>query len=253
MPRRLRKQILYGAFYLLVLALIGFGIYFLFFKPAPSCYDGIKNQDEVEVDCGGVCSGVCSTIKIKPLESVGQILILHPDEEHMSIFAQINNPNLDYAAKSFAYNFSLYDSSDTVVKSFRGSSFIYPGEAKYILVPNFPNVNFSRVSFAAENPEWVSSQEQKGAPNLVLVGAGVNVKEGKLVVEGNIVNKDIVIVPHVTVLATFTGDLGQVAGASETEVTDLSPGESRAFSIVHPNIERVDLTATKIFLYAQSP
>ena len=251
MPRRLRKQILYGAFYLLVFALIWGGIYFLFLKPAPSCYDKVKNQDEVEVDCGGVCSGVCSTVKIKPLESVVQILTLRPDAEHMSLFAQINNPNLDYMAKSFIYNFSLYDSSDKVVKSFRGSSFIYPGEAKYILVPNFPNIDFSRVGFTAESPEWVSSKEASGAPNLALVGAQVNMKEGKLVVEGNIVNKDVIVVGSVLALATFTGDLGQIAGVSQTEVADLSPGETRAFSIVHPNIERVDLAATKIFLYAQ--
>ena len=27
--------------------------------PLPSCSDGIKNQDEVEIDCGGVCTA-CS-------------------------------------------------------------------------------------------------------------------------------------------------------------------------------------------------
>ena len=86
---------------------------------------------------------------------------------------------------------------------------------------------------------------------MALVGAQVNMKEGKLVVEGNIVNKDVIVVASVLALATFTGDLGQIAGVSQTEVADLSPGETRAFSIVHPNIERVDLAATKIFLYAQ--
>ncbi len=253
MPRRLRKQILYGAFYLLVLAVLGGGIYFAFFKPAQSCYDKIQNQDEVEVDCGGVCSNICTPVKIKPIELYGQILTLRPDAEHMSLVAQINNPNLDYSAKGFSYTFSLYDSSGTVIKSLTGTSFIYLGEAKYILVANVPRVDFSRVSFMAKNTEWVPSKDATGPPNLALVGAQVNVKEGKLVVEGSIANKDIIIVGQVTVLALFYGNLGQIAGASQTEVTDLSLGETRAFSVVHPNIENIDLTATKIFLYAERP
>ena len=181
MPRRLRKQILYGAFYLLVLVLIGGGIYFTFFKPAPSCYDNIRNQDEVEIDCGGVCSSVCSTVKIKPLEVNGQILTLRPDEKHMSILAQINNPNLDYMAKSFVYNFSLYDSADKIVKSFSGNSFIYSGEAKYILIPNFPNVVYSRIGFTAENVNWISTLDATAAPNIASVGARNKLEEGKLV------------------------------------------------------------------------
>ena len=74
-----------------------------------------------------------------------------------------------------------------------------------------------------------------------------------MVIEGNITNKDVVIVGSITILATFLGNVDQVAGASETEVTDLSPGETRAFSIVHPNIQNVDLSATKVFIYARRP
>ena len=27
--------------------------------PCPTCTDGIKNQNETEIDCGGICGGVC--------------------------------------------------------------------------------------------------------------------------------------------------------------------------------------------------
>lgn len=251
MPRRIRKQILYGAFYLLILVIIVGWAYFAFLKPAPSCYDKIKNQDETEVDCGGVCSGICSPIHAKPIQSIGQILTLYPDGDSMSILAQINNPNLNYMANNFTYTFSLYAGGDQPVRTFQGTSFIYPGETKYILVPNVPRVDFSRIDFTAGDMDWVPSGDIRGAPNLTVVGAEMNVKEGKLVIEGTMANKDIVIVGNVTVFATFGGALGQTAGASQTEVTDLSPGETRAFSIVHPNIENIDLTATKIFLYAR--
>ena len=254
MPRRLRKQILYGVFYLLVLALIGGGVYLAFFKPAISCYDKIKNQDEVEVDCGGVCSGLCVPIRAKPIESVGQILVLYPESDSMSILAQIKNPNPDYAAKYFTYAFSFYDDTNNPIRVFQGTSFMYPGETKYILVPNVPSVDFLRVEFSAENIDWVPAKNEHGAPRVSIVGPEVNpTEDGRLVIEGTIVNNDVVILVNIAVLATFGGPLGQTSGASQTEVIGLSPGEARAFSIVHPGLENIDLTATKIFIYAQRP
>ncbi len=254
MPKRIRKQIIYGTFFLLVWVLLIGGVYFRFFKPAASCHDHIKNQDETEIDCGGVCSNICKPIHALPIVMVGNPLIFTPVAGHESILAQVTNPNLDYAAKSFSYIFTLSDASGTAIKTFSGDSFMYPGEAKYILVPNFDALNFSKIDFSVENIKWVPSAETKGAPNIVLVGANMNSQDGNLVVEGSISNKDAITIPKITVLATFTGSLGEVlVGVSETEIDDLSPGENRSFSIVHPNIATVDLNATKIYIYAQRP
>ena len=49
---RLLKQFLYGTFYLVILAAVGWGIYSFEFKPAPSCFDNQQNGGEGGVDLG---------------------------------------------------------------------------------------------------------------------------------------------------------------------------------------------------------
>ena len=57
MNKYIKKQIIIAFVYLIILAVIGTGFYFLFLKPTlPSCSDKIQNQGEAGVDCGGPCS-----------------------------------------------------------------------------------------------------------------------------------------------------------------------------------------------------
>jgi len=50
MAYRIRKQITISIIVILFLALVGVGVYYVFLKPGPTCFDGIKNQDEEEID-----------------------------------------------------------------------------------------------------------------------------------------------------------------------------------------------------------
>ena len=244
---------MYGTFYLLFWVVVFGFIYVVFLKPKPTCFDKVLNQDEVEIDCGGVCTNVCIPFHALPIESVGQVTVLYPDEGHMSILARIRNPNTDYLVKSFLYTFILRDKQNTVVQTLEARSFIYPGETKYVLLPNIERVSFAGIEFKTDKVQWILAEGEPGPANVSAQGAEMRVKNGMLVVEGNVSNNDIALVPETTVIATFTGSLGQIAGASQTEISNLAPGEKRAFSIIHPDIPTVDLSATKIFVYPRRP
>jgi len=253
MSTRRAKQIIYGIFYVFVFGLLVGGVYYLFLKPVPSCFDGIKNQGEEGIDCGGQCAAPCSLKTVKPIETVGKILTFVPDQDHLSLLVQISNPNPDYAARNFSYSFSIYDNQGGLIQSFGGSSFAYAGEIKYILVPNAPvprTGSFGKVEFRAENMDWVPASGLKGPPNIAVLNIDARSASTSLTVDGRVANNDTVTFPQLTIIALFKGQYGQIAGASQTVVENLAPNESKPFFILHPPVPNVDIAGTRVFVYA---
>lgn len=252
MDRRPKKQLIYAASFFAFCAVLFSVFYFLFLKPAPSCFDGIQNQGEEGVDCGGPCAKVCIPQNIKPLVLADRILILRPAAGRISLLTQVSNPNYAYAARSFSYSFNLLDANGGVVQTFSGNSFIYAGEVKYVLIPNvaLPSVQYVNVDFKISGEDWVPAGDFAGPPKLNTTGAQTDVLAGRISVDGNITNVDTIPFSKVTIIAVFRGKLGEVAGASQTEVENLVPNVPRPFSVIHPPMQNIDVLGTKIFSYA---
>jgi len=228
----------------------------LFLKPAPSCFDGIQNQGEQGIDCGGPCALACVPRGIQPITLADPVIKLTPNVGHMTLIAHVLNPNTTFASKNFQYSFTLYDDQDNVEATYSGTSFIYAGEAKYILAPNLPvpQASFSRIDFKVQNTQWVPSESFAGHLALTLSGVNPHNASGTgITVDGQISNNDTVTFPSVTIVAVFKGNLGQPAGASQTELENLAPNTSQPFSIIHPNILNVNLPATQVYFYAARP
>jgi hypothetical protein len=252
MASRLQKQFFYGIFYIVFFAAIIVGSYYLFIKPAPSCFDNIQNQGEQGIDCGGPCAKICIPQTIKQI-AVSRPFAFVLDKSHIGLLAQINNPNSDYAAKNFSYKFSVYNNAGALIQSFSGESFAYAGEVKYVLVPNvsIPDTNFARTDFLVENTDWTPASQFGGLPMLSLSGVkNASAAGGVISANGQITNKDTISFSKVAVIAVFHGKFGQIDGASQTELENLSPNESRPFSITHPPLADVNLSATEIAAYA---
>ena len=253
MTRR-AKQVLYSSSYLVVFLLISFFVYLIFFKTEASCFDKVQNQGEGGVDCGGPCSEICRS-EVKPIEIVDEGRILRPDESHLSLLSKVRNPNLDYAARSFTYTFSLYDDKGSLTQNLSGESFIYAGEVdRYILLANlnFPNKEVSRVSIKIQDEKWVKAEDFP-RPKINIQNKETVSGSGGIEVQGRVVNLDSVILPAVKIIGLFYGQFGQIAGASESEVQDLIPNESRSFSINHPPILNINPKATHIFFFSRRP
>ncbi len=159
MPRRL-KQVIYGIFYLVFFALLGTGIYFLFLKPAPSCFDDKQNGTEEGIDCGlPACGKICLPSTLRDIAVLGEPNLFSIDDTHSTLLVALQNSNLDYAAKSFRYEAKLYDKKGAVSQTFSGNSFIYAGELKYIALPNVfaSKADLGMIEFAIQNPAWVQA------------------------------------------------------------------------------------------------
>ncbi len=109
-----RKAIILGIIILFILASV-FYIFWNFFRPEPSCFDGIKNGDESGVDCGGSCTIVCQADIIKPITRWDpRVFEFLPGV--WSVLVYVENPNTNIDGSYVPYKFTFYDSNNLVIK-----------------------------------------------------------------------------------------------------------------------------------------
>lgn len=250
---RLTKQVIYGLFYLIVFGLIILGVYYLFLKPAPTCFDGIQNQSEEGIDCGGPCAAGCLPGDIRPID-VGGVQVFSPNRTHISLLAKVQNYNTDYAAKGFHYDFKIYGKDGSVIGNFPGESFIYASEIKYLAVVrvNAPPVVVDRASLEISNPQWIKT-DGFTRPDLTLQNRQISVGSQNIEITGRAFNDDTIDFSAVSIIAVLIGQFNQPVGVSRTEISNLSPNEARSFIIHHPFVPGVNPDATKILFYALRP
>lgn len=116
-----RQQFKYGgivAVFLVVLLII---LYFFFFDAPETCYDDVKNQDEVRVDCGGACSSLC-TLGDEVIVLWSRVLERTSGE--IDVVARIQNPNPDAGTEELSYTFELYDDENLLIVERSGKTFV---------------------------------------------------------------------------------------------------------------------------------
>ncbi len=130
MEKRLLKQILIATIFFVFLIGISLLIYFAL-KPKPTCFDKIKNQNEVQVDCDGLCQP-CRLVN-KSLELKSAYAILY--DNRADLVARILNSETEYGVNNFKYTFKITDPLGGV-QEFTGEDyrdFILPAESKFII------------------------------------------------------------------------------------------------------------------------
>src|SRR4030042_4522578 len=116
--------------YLVVFGLIGTGSYFIF-RTAPTCTDKIQNQGETGIDCGGPCAK-CEEIPPAENLQVVEKAVVSAGEDKYDVLAKVSNPNSQLRAAKFDYAFELHDGAGKIILRSDGSSFVLPGQTKYI-------------------------------------------------------------------------------------------------------------------------
>ncbi len=246
------KQIVYGLFYLVILAAILYAAYLIWLKPAPSCFNGFKDAGEVGIDCGGICSKTCMPSGLSAIEIAAEPKIFHPTPSSISVMAQIQNKNAAFAAQTLPYKFGFYDANDNLLyEAPSGESFIYASEIKYVAEFNLQFADISKIAYAKFSmgePDWVSDS-LFGKPDLNIQSFNTSSSDAGVQVTGNLLNNGAISIPHVTILAVFYSNVGQPAGISKNEVDDVMPGERRPFLIFHPPLGNLNMSGTKVYLY----
>lgn len=246
-----RKIIITTILFLVIAVPVAFLFNYVFSKP-PTCFDGVKNQDEQGIDCGGnICAALCP-VSVKDLVTVWDPRLFKVADGLYSTVVYVENPNVNAGAKQVPYTFKFYDSVDknVVIAERSGVIDIYPEKAFPILETGISTGkrSASRVTFSFDRP----ARFEKMAPRVekVVVKDQVIVDEDTAPrVNARIQNVSVDTVKDVTVTAVIFDDQGNAIAVSQTFVEALTKNETRdiSFSWLQPFGKK----AVKIELYAK--
>ncbi len=245
MVNRTQRKIFYGAGYLLLFTLFGVLVYSAT-RQEPSCFDGVQNQEEEGIDCGGPCDEDCALRFLEaPRITDTKFVVV---DGFIVVVGELYNPNEAYGARLIDYTISVSSADGRVRYSTSGTTFLYGGERK-LIIEAIPEANvgvFERVEITIENPLW----ERIGAfsePRLTLLVESVvyNESEGGLRIHGRIRNEEARRASVVNIAAVLYDKNGRLAGASKTEIA-LEEFEEKEFVILHPFVDDINTELTAI-------
>lgn len=117
-----QRKLLYSSIVFIVLgSLIAFFL-ISFFSEKPTCFDGKKNGDELDIDCGGSCSKFCLSQTLPPIIIWQRVLRISSGV--YSAVAYVENPNLGMIAFNVPYSFRVYDEKNILIIEKTGTTFI---------------------------------------------------------------------------------------------------------------------------------
>jgi len=248
MEYRLRRQLTIGTIFFIFIGIIIISI-FVSQKTVGTCYDGILNQNEENIDCGGSCSA-CIDIYFNDIEVLSSDILFFDGK--YDVFAQIKNPNSGYGTGDLRYSFKFYDQEGNFMSEKKGKSHILAGETKYILKSNLdidPIPAF--IKFEIESVDWKEQVRStiklpifsKKYESVTIPGSSV-VSQVTGVIE-NQTNYSFVDVDIVVIL--FDNNEKQIA-INQTKIDNLRAAERR--DIVIPWFSEIKESVGKIYLEA---
>jgi hypothetical protein len=244
MSTRRAKQLIYGTFYLLIVLVVCAGIYFVFVLPSIIA--------STPVPCA---PGMCAPTSTAPIAaSIVSTFVTSPG--HDTFLAQLQNADTDFGAPLINYELDFDNASDTILQSIPGQTFIYPSQNKYILFPNeIVPATYDHMALVVTGAEWLASGTIGTDPGIAPGGFALqniqaSVASTTVSVGGQIVNTGVASYAQVIVMALFKDGGGNVIGASQTELDNVSAGVTNNFSVIYPAVSNINPAVNQILVYA---
>lgn len=127
--RRLIILSILGAAIAIILAIIFTAVFY----KTPSCVDGVQNQGEDGIDCGGSCSYLCTALEQPP--TVIFTKVFTNTAGRTDVVASIENKNTAAAAKNVPYRVTLYGADQVLVQEVSGTLDLPPGATETVFIP----------------------------------------------------------------------------------------------------------------------
>lgn len=247
-----KRRLYYLGAILLFFGLIIYASYFVFVRQPASCTDKIKNQDELDIDCGGVCKTVCE-IEVHPLIKSWTRLFKTVDGKYDAA-SLIENPNFNLGIKELDYTFKLYDIDNLFITEKSGKVFVNSRD-KFVIFEGGLDTG-KRIPIKAilefKNPiTWSRVDPKKGKPSIVIQNP--DLIEGQIPrLSAEIINNSIFDLTDMIITAVIYDEDNNAIGVSQTFINSLKKSTTdelsftwpKPFAVSKPTIEiypRVDL------------
>jgi hypothetical protein len=219
------KRLLIIAGILFVIFIVLAVILVLTLPQKPSCVDGLQNQDEAGVDCGGACERLCEDDIAKP--SISYIRALE-QSGRIDVVALIENNEPNTFATNVPFTVEVFSPEGTLVGSQKGVVDLPAGEEVPVFIPGVaPSgvvVGRAFISFEGSVFNWKRTQEERKLPRADAIRA----EDAEIMprVSANIFNPSVDTLRDLVVVAVVRDVEGNIMAASQTVVEELRPEAS---------------------------
>lgn len=242
-----RRKTLYTAVAGLLAGVMLVFIYVSFFAKAPTCFDGVFNQNERGIDCGGTCSLICTQDARVPVVLWSRVFQVGPSTYTAAAYVQ--NPNPGAGARKVAYSFQLFDEKNALVTERIGTIDIPPVQTVPFIDPNINvgNRTVAKAIFAfSSNPVW---HKESVSPTLRTTNQYLAPDSSEL--RATILNDSIVDAEKVVVAAVLFDNNGVARAASRSTLSRVPRKGSQNVTFTWPggvkNIVRAEITILPSF------
>ncbi len=218
--RRFFILLIVGAVGAAILAIIAIATFY----KAPSCTDGIQNQGETGIDCGGPCPYLCTAQEQPPTVLFTQAL---PNGAgRTDIIALVENKNADAAAQNVPYHLMLYGAGQVLLGDLQGTLDLPPGATIPLYIPNVASgkqtVTSAFLNIAASAPNWFRmTSDPRIVPTVSNTALGGSATAPRI--EATLTNPSVTMLTNVRAVVLVRGAGGNVIAASATIVPSIAP------------------------------
>lgn len=244
---RQRNKYIFGTL-IIIIIIVGVPAYFLW-ESEPTCFDGVQNQGEKGVDCGGPCKALCD-FQVSDINILWSRSFEVIDGMYNSV-AYIENPNFKGGIRSIPYTFKLRDEENVIVAEKNGTTFVPPGK----IVPVFePSIKVGervpqRTTFKLNrDSKWVDLEDYNDPLEVQNIKREFDQRSPKI--KADIVNTSVENISEVDVVAVVFNRKGNAIGASQSFIPEIAGGESTSVVFTWPesfeqSVVQVDIKALK--------
>lgn len=221
----------------LVFALIIGGASYLIFgnNIIETCSDGIKNQNETDIDCGGSCRSCFNIADLLVFDTRA----IPTKDGFVDLFAEIQNKNLNHGIATLNYRFDIIDRDNQKIASKEGFTFVLPNSKKFIIdeaIAVNREVKETRISFI--NPVvWQKMPDSYTRPQIITLSKIYKIltqeEPGFSKLQGIVSNRDNFDFEEVNILAVIRDDIRNLPIAvAKQSINTLLVNQNRAFKII---------------------
>jgi len=234
----------------LILLLIIGGIVYMLTRPEEDrCFDGIKNNGEAGVDCGGFCDLECPENLNLPEEvnllKTNWVKIVKDGENNYDLIASVSSDNERWGLSNVKYRFLIYDANGELLSEISNITYFMPrginsgDDIKYIVENNvqFDNVPASvEIKFSSYNWKKVETTRELKALNKDIIeisekANGFDEGTGLYFVRGTTKNISKYAFAKVDIIAVIFDNNGDVLAIGKTDQLTISAGGGWGFLI----------------------
>ncbi len=201
------------------------------FYKSPSCSDGVQNQAEDGIDCGGPCAFLCTALLQGP--TVLFTKSFTNDAGRTDVVASIENKNAGAAAKNVPYRITLFGSDQVLIQEATGVLDLPPGGTVPVyvsgLVSGKQEVTRAFLTITASDVQWFTLTARAETVPLVS-GTRQTGTTSAPRVEAKLTNQTTAPLHDVQVIVIVRDKNGNVIAASKTIVPSI-PAQGEALAI----------------------